>query len=89
MIRVPARDARCCPKGRLNWEAAVAGEVVVCPRCGGDGEEPGAPVSLDEVWLCSLCDGKGAVPPEKAAAFSEEDEGDEGPDLGTKSERES
>jgi hypothetical protein len=41
---------------------------------------------MDEVWLCSLCDGKGEVPPEKAAAFLEEDEGDESPDPGTKPE---
>ena len=36
--------------------------VVVCPRCNGDGEEVGAPVELDGVWLCSLCNGTGEVP---------------------------
>ena len=31
-----------------------------CPRCDGDGEEPGAPVELDGGrWLCSECGGTG------------------------------
>ena len=33
-----------------------------CPRCEGDGEEPGAPVDLEDgVALCGLCHGKGYV----------------------------
>lgn len=32
---------------------------VTCPRCDGDGEEPGAPASPFEFMRCSLCDGTG------------------------------
>ena len=38
---------------------------VTCPRCDGSGEEPGAPITLDEdgVALCGLCDGRRVVLP--------------------------
>lgn len=36
---------------------------VKCPRCDGDGEEPGAPIEDDgSVALCALCGGKSFVP---------------------------
>ncbi len=37
-------------------------KLVVCPRCGGDGEEPGAPYDLEDgTPLCTLCKGNGEV----------------------------
>ena len=33
-----------------------------CPRCLGDGEEPGAPIDLENgTALCLLCEGAGDV----------------------------
>jgi DnaJ-class molecular chaperone len=48
--------------------------MVTCPHCNGDGEEPGAPVDLDGVYLCTLCRGSGEVSQRKADTYSEESE---------------
>lgn len=42
---------------------------VPCPRCGGTGEEPGAPIDLDVLGtpLCECCDGTGEITLEQAA----------------------
>lgn len=32
-----------------------------CPRCGGSGEEPGAPLELDAVAQCNRCQGAGRI----------------------------
>lgn len=45
---------------------------VTCPRCDGDGEEPGAPSSWRERIVCSLCEGVGLVDTEKASEYEEE-----------------
>lgn len=47
---------------------------VICPRCLGDGEEPGVPWD-DELGkpLCSLCEGNGEVSPAIAEEYQEED----------------
>jgi hypothetical protein len=35
-------------------------DITTCPRCYGDGEEPGSPVNLtDGVAVCIHCDGSG------------------------------
>lgn len=37
--------------------------LMTCPRCDGDGEEPGAPFNPDDgLALCLECDGRGEVP---------------------------
>jgi DnaJ-class molecular chaperone len=52
--------------------------VVDCPRCDGDGEEPGAPVDPCEIALCDLCGGKGEVLKEVATRYlQDEAEGEE------------
>jgi DnaJ-class molecular chaperone len=50
---------------------------VVCPRCGGDGEEVGAPMDPFEVALCDLCKGSGEVPKEVADKYLAEQEEEE------------
>jgi DnaJ-class molecular chaperone len=52
---------------------AKLAKVVTCPRCDGDGEEVGAPVELDGVWLCSLCNGRGEVSVRKARRYVEDE----------------
>jgi len=47
-------------------------ERVTCPHCAGDGEEPGAPVEPDGVWLCVLCGGMGLVTEAAAQRWTEE-----------------
>lgn len=32
-----------------------------CPRCQGDGEEIGAPISAEEIAVCSTCNGRGEI----------------------------
>lgn len=49
----------------MNW--------IICPRCEGDGEEPGAPLDLDGVWLCSCCNGEGEVTEKQAQEYLEDD----------------
>ena len=43
--------------------------TVICPRCEGDGEEVGAPVDTDGVWVCELCHGEGSVPRDVAEKY--------------------
>ncbi len=40
-----------------------------CPHCGGDGEEPGAPVDPNLVAVCMLCKGKGVVTAKTAKQY--------------------
>ena len=37
---------------------------IECPRCCGEGEEPGMPISLDGIPLCTLCNGSGDIDPD-------------------------
>lgn len=48
-------------------------DFVICPRCDGDGEEPGAP--FDEQLgkaLCDLCVGSGEVTTSQAEEYNYE-----------------
>jgi hypothetical protein len=49
---------------------------VTCPHCDGDGEEPGAPISTEEVAVCNLCLGSGVVTEKAAKKYREESEED-------------
>ena len=49
-------------------------KFVDCPRCEGDGEEPGVPVSWGYV-PCDLCLGDGEVTEEMADQYEEDMEG--------------
>lgn len=33
----------------------------ICPRCDGQGKEPGAPIDAEDAWPCSRCNGEGTV----------------------------
>lgn len=48
-----------------------------CPRCEGEGEEPGAPEEPDGTCRCLLCAGRGRVPlgVARASAMIDELEG--------------
>lgn len=47
-------------------------EVVECPRCDGSGEEPGAPVDLENgVALCVLCKGSCKTTPHAAEQYKQ------------------
>jgi DnaJ-class molecular chaperone len=47
---------------------------IECPRCDGDGEEPGAPVDLvDGTALCGLCDGHGMVSQARVREYEREE----------------
>lgn len=49
--------------------------LVTCPRCNGDGEEPGAPIDLElGTALCNLCHGKREVRKYVADRYEEEQE---------------
>lgn len=49
--------------------------MVTCPRCDGDGEEPGVPSSYPlSMRLCSVCHGDGEVTQERAAEYAEDEE---------------
>jgi DnaJ-class molecular chaperone len=41
----------------------------VCPECDGDGEAVGAPLDLEGVWLCNICNGTGEVTQEQAKEY--------------------
>lgn len=46
---------------QLEREKERRQEQITCPRCNGDGEEPGAPVSTEGKATCDLCDGQGTA----------------------------
>ena len=62
-----------CPDHMEHMGVAMS-KLVDCPRCLGDGDEPGVPYDHYEygVALCNLCLGGGEVPQDKALAYSEE-----------------
>lgn len=46
---------------------------VCCPRCDGEGEEPGAPIDLKSgTALCDLCHGRREVTAKQAKQYQEE-----------------
>lgn len=50
-------------------------KLVVCPRCEGEGEEPGAPIDLElGTAFCTLCHGGGEVRKCVADRYEEEQE---------------
>ena len=47
-----------------STKSQIKSMMVICPRCDGSEEEPGAPIS-EEFWLCSCCNGVGVVSQKK------------------------
>lgn len=55
-----------------DQERRQSKELIPCPHCDGDGEEPGAPIGVDwtdEDTACHLCGGRGRVQPDVAEQY--------------------